>query len=85
MVAWAKQEPSRTDLAIPSNVSSEFSSYAPVFRRYGRVLYAIYAPTGNKEHTLEALTAFLDLMFEERGENPIKQYQANATRLGSNG
>jgi len=76
LVAWAKQEPSRTDLIIPENVSSGFSNYAPVFRKYGRVLYGIYAPTGNKEQTLEALTAFLDLMFEERDENPIKQYEA---------
>ncbi|HUY26230.1 MAG TPA: AAA family ATPase [Candidatus Binataceae bacterium] len=75
LVAWAKQEPSRTDLAIPGNVGSEFSNYAPAFRKYGRVLYGIYAPTGNKEQTLEALTAFLDLMFEERDENPIKQFQ----------
>lgn len=76
LVAWSKQEPSRTDLIIPENVSSQFSNYASVFRKYGRVLYAIYAPTGDREQTLEALTAFLDLMFEERGEIPIKQYQA---------
>ncbi|MFZ1888559.1 MAG: AAA family ATPase [Candidatus Binataceae bacterium] len=76
LVAWAKQEPSRTDLVIPENVSSEFSNYASVFRKYGRVLYAIYVPTGDREQTLEALTAFLDLMFEERGEIPIRQYQA---------
>lgn len=81
LVAWAKQEPPRTDLIVPPNVTSEFSNYPGVFKRYGSFLYGIYAPNGSKEQTLEALTAFLDLMFEERGENPIKQYQAERDSL----
>jgi 5-methylcytosine-specific restriction protein B len=81
LVAWAKREPSRIDVPIPANVAQEFSEYNPAFRRYGGVLYGIYAPRGNESETLEALTAFLDLMFEERGEFPLKQYQSERENL----
>ena len=31
------------------------------FKRYGRVLYAIYRPTDNRQGTLAAVTAMLDI------------------------
>ncbi len=75
MIAWAKQEPLRIDLALPDPVAEEFEGYAPVFKKYGAFLYAIYVPRGTRADTAEALTAFLDLMFVERGESPLKQYR----------
>jgi 5-methylcytosine-specific restriction enzyme B len=81
MVSWAKQEPPRIDVPVPANVAEQFADYAPAFRRYGGVLYGIYAPRGSKSETLEALTAFLDLMFEERGEVPLKQFQNERENL----
>lgn len=71
LVAWAKQDPVRTDLDVPSTVRTLFERYKQVFDRYGRVLYAIYAPTDDREATLEALTAFFDLMFLERGSDVL--------------
>ncbi len=81
LVAWAKQEPPRIDIPVPTNVAAEFVEYSPAFRRYGGVLYGIYAPRGSESETLEALTAFLDLMFEERGEFPLKQFQSERENL----
>ena len=81
LVAGAKQEPPRIDVGVPANITSEFSEYGPAFRRYGGVLYGIYAPRGTKSEATEALTAFLDLMFEERGERPLKQYQDESDAL----
>jgi 5-methylcytosine-specific restriction protein B len=74
-VAWAKQEPPRIDVLVPSEVAEQFSDYAPAFRRYGGVLYGFYASRGTKAEAQEALTAFLDLMFEERGVLPLKLFQ----------
>jgi 5-methylcytosine-specific restriction enzyme B len=76
LVAWAKQEPPRIDVSAPTNVAQQFAEYGSAFRRYGHVLYGIYAPGGSESETLEALTAFLDLMFEERGEIPLKPFQS---------
>jgi 5-methylcytosine-specific restriction protein B len=71
-VAWAKQDPTRTDISLPSDVVKDFSAYKDVFDRYGAVMYAIYQPTGSKADTGEAVAAFLDLMMEERGHYPLK-------------
>ncbi len=72
-MAWAKQEPLRTDIALPNNIALQFVPYRSVFDKYGPLLYAIYAPGEDRSATAEALTAFLDLMFEERGELPLKK------------
>lgn len=66
MLAWSKQDPTRTDIDIPSNIKNQFQNYQSVFSRYGKVLYGIFVPTDNREATEKILKAFLDLMFEER-------------------
>jgi 5-methylcytosine-specific restriction protein B len=43
LVAWAKQDPVRTEVGVPGNVASQFKAYHSVFERYGRVLYGIFA------------------------------------------
>lgn len=70
-IAWAKQDPTRTDLSIPANITMQWPEYKSIFDRYGKELYALYCPTGNVDGTDAALTAFLDLFFEERGYEPI--------------
>jgi 5-methylcytosine-specific restriction protein B len=61
-IAWAKQDPTRTDLSIPENVAKEWPAYKSVFDRYGKEMYALYCPTDDRAGTEAALTAFLDLL-----------------------
>lgn len=70
-LAWAKQDPTRTDLPVPDSIRHAWPEYKTVYERYGREMYAIFRPNGNPAATEAALTAFLDLMFEERGHRPI--------------
>ncbi len=76
-VAWAKQDPTRTDLTLPDNVAKQWPEYKSVFDRYGKEIYALYCPTDDRTGTEAALTAFLDLLFEERGYQPIAGAQAS--------
>ena len=70
-VAWAKQDPTRTDLSVPEDVQGAWADYKSVFDRYGKEMYAIYKPNEDPEATDVATTALLDLMFEERGHKPM--------------
>jgi 5-methylcytosine-specific restriction protein B len=85
MVAWAKQDPARIDLDMPGNIKKLFADYHPVFTRYGRVIYGLYAPDPDKDSdrrgTEECLKAFLDLMFLERGHQPLKGSEKDARRI----
>ncbi|HEX4170632.1 MAG TPA: AAA family ATPase [Bryobacteraceae bacterium] len=76
-VAWAKQDPTRTDLSIPENVAKNWPAYKSVFDRYGKEIYALYCPTEDRAGTEATLKAFLDLLFEERGYQPIMSCQAS--------
>jgi len=80
-VAWAKQDPVRTDLAAPDTVVRGFADYRPAFDKYGRELYAIYRPSTDLEATREAVTAFLDLMFQERGHKTVARHDSEADRI----
>jgi 5-methylcytosine-specific restriction protein B len=81
LVAWSKHDPTRLDQYVPPAVARDFGRYSKAIERYGHVLYAIYAPEASTEQTLEALTAFLDLTFEERGIRPLARYAADASRI----
>jgi 5-methylcytosine-specific restriction enzyme B len=81
MVAWAKQDPTRIDLDIPDHIQHNFSAYQSVFARYGKYLYGIFCPSENRNATREAVTAFLDLMFLERGYKPLAGFEENAERI----
>lgn len=81
MIAWAKQDPVRTEIRLPKNVEQQFPEYSSVFSRYGGELYAVYAPNDNRAGTEDALKAFLDLMFEERNEYPLKAYADDSERI----
>ena len=75
LVAWAKQDPTRTDLDIPDDVRREWSEYERAFKKYGKVVYALYKPTEDRKATEEAVAAMLDVMFEERSEFPLAAYK----------
>lgn len=83
VIAWAKQDPVRVDLDVPDIIKKQFSSYDSVFSRYGKVLYGIFIPNENRAATYEAVAAFLDLMFEERGQIPLKAFEGHAEDIRS--
>jgi 5-methylcytosine-specific restriction protein B len=81
LVAWAKHDPTRLDQRVPPDVAEEFGKYSRAMERYGHVLYAIYAPGPDRSETTQALTAFLDLMFEERGVRPLARFEADSREI----
>jgi 5-methylcytosine-specific restriction protein B len=80
-VAWAKDDPVRLDQEVPHSVQSGFAEFSPVFDRYGEEIYAFVAPEEEGETVETALKAFLDLMFEERGESPLSSAEDEAERI----
>jgi 5-methylcytosine-specific restriction protein B len=80
-VAWAKQDPTRVDLDAPDTVKRIWPAYQKVFERYGKVLYAVFAPTQDPAATRAAVTALLDVTFEERGQQPLAQFAVEAEAL----
>ena len=83
MMAWGKQDPVRVDIDIPSNVKTSFDKYDSIFKKYGKVLYAIFKPDQDKHHTEEALKAFLDLLFAERYLEPKAAHKDDYERIRS--
>lgn len=84
--AWAKRDPVRIDLDMPSATSNRLSTWRGSCERYGRVLYAAFAPaaertTESDQVVVNALTAFLDLFFDERNIEPKAQFTADAERV----
>ena len=73
--AWAKQDPTRTDIDIPVNASE----YKKVLDRYGNWLYATFRPTADRQATYRAVAALLDVMFAERGFQPLKKWEKEAS------
>jgi 5-methylcytosine-specific restriction protein B len=82
-VAWSKQDPTRIDLPVPSELQNTWSAYANVFRKYGAYLYALYRPNQDRGATLSAVTAMLDLMFEERGQPTLKEFHEDRQQVRS--
>ncbi len=82
-VAWAKQDPTRVDIDVPDSLQRSWSAYEKVFKRYGKYLYALYRPADNPAGTIAALAAMLDVMFEERGHSPLKEFQEDSSRTRS--
>ena len=80
-VAWSKQDPTRIDIPLPKTIQTSWSAYEKIFGRYGHVLYAVYKPTQDRAGTLAAVTAMLDVMFEERGQPLLKDFQEDGQRI----
>jgi len=83
LVAWAKQDPTRIDVDVPEAVQHAWATYDRVFKRYGKVMYALYRPGDDSGATESAVAAMLDLMFEERGHVPLSAYQTESHRIRS--
>jgi 5-methylcytosine-specific restriction protein B len=83
LVAWAKHDPTRVDIDVPKSFQNRLQEYEAALKKYGRVLYAVYRPTENREGTLAAVTAMLDIMFEERGILPLKKFEEDAASTKS--
>lgn len=81
LIAWSKNDPVRTDMDVPSNIKKLFADYGSVFKRYGKVLYGIFAPTDDFTATHDAVKAFLDLMFAERGHFPLSRFTEEAENI----
>jgi 5-methylcytosine-specific restriction protein B len=81
LCAWAKRDPVRTDVNVPENIAREFHQYGAIFERYGRVLYGIFMPMEDADATSDATKAFLDLMFSERRQFPLKAAEDDAERI----
>ena len=77
-IAWAKQDPTRVDLDLPDAIKRLWSPYQRIFERYGKVIYAAFTPVADSEATAAAVTALLDVMFEERGQRPLAQFTEQA-------
>ncbi len=80
-VAWAKQDPTRTDIVIPTEIKTEWSEHKAALDRYGKEVYALFRPTADRVATEQAVTAFLDLLFEERGHRPLAKWLAGAEEI----
>jgi MoxR-like ATPase len=77
-VAWAKQDPTRTDISLPDEIKKEWSSHKAALDRYGKEVYALFRPTTDKAATEAAVSALLDLLFEERGYEPLARWGIDA-------
>jgi 5-methylcytosine-specific restriction protein B len=80
-VAWAKEDPVRIDIDLPGDVRSQFVQYDAAFKKYGRVLYGIFAPTDDRALTQDGLNAFLDLTFKERNVEVLGGFKEDADEL----
>jgi len=83
MVAWAKQDPCRTEQDMPQTIKAEWPQYQTAFQKYGGEVYAAYCPTDNVKGTEMALKAFMDLMFEERGIYAKAAFKDEANQIRS--
>jgi 5-methylcytosine-specific restriction protein B len=83
LAAWAKHDPTRIDVPIPKEITKTWPGYENIFERYGHVIYAVYRPNDDSKATEAALTAFLDLFFEERGYEPLANYKRSADTVRS--
>lgn len=84
--AWAKQDPVRIDLKLPKALSQPLAAWKPACDRYGAVLYAVIAPPtertlGGDALVADALTAYLDVFFDERQIGVMAGARDNAERV----
>lgn len=81
LVSWSKQDPTRTDISVPEIIKNAWPAFKSVFDRYGREIYALYCPTNDRSGTHAAVAAFLDLLFEERGYQPLAGFETDAQAI----
>jgi 5-methylcytosine-specific restriction protein B len=80
-VAWAKQDPTMIDTDVPDEVQDDWLIHKTAFKKYGKVMYALYRPTEDRDGTLAAITAMLDVMFHERGHDPKTDVKKGSVKI----
>jgi 5-methylcytosine-specific restriction protein B len=80
-LAWAKQDPTMIDTDVPDEVQKDWSAYKKAFKKYGNVMYALYKPTEDRDGTQDAVTAMLDVMFQERGHDPMAEVKEGSEKI----
>jgi hypothetical protein len=84
--AWAKQDPTRVDLSLPSSVLERLEKWKLSCERYGKYLYAVFIPPAERSAEsdsllLKALTAYVDLFFDERQINRKSAAKSSANEV----
>jgi 5-methylcytosine-specific restriction protein B len=85
--AWAKQDPTRTDLKLPDVIRKGLSVWQGALDEYGQLLYVILEPPRSQERAdsraalRDCLAALCDLFFDERGIEPKAAHARDAHRL----
>jgi 5-methylcytosine-specific restriction protein B len=79
-IAWAKRDPVRNDIEIPSTVTKGFPDYKDIFDKYGKLIYA-FCIAKDEDFTENALKAFLDLNFSERGFDTLSPKQKDSQKV----
>lgn len=85
-LAWAKQDPVRIDHRLPQAVAESLSPWRPACGRYGHVLYAAFKPPTTRDAAKtslvrDALGAYVDLFFAERGFEPMAAARDDVERI----
>lgn len=85
-IAWAKRDPVRIDLQLPTVIASELEPWNGACHKYGNVLYALFVPPAARSAASDAmvsdaLSAFIDLFFDERRIAPKAGAEEDAGRI----
>jgi 5-methylcytosine-specific restriction protein B len=80
-IAWAKEDPTKTDVPVPEALRQKWPGFKSAFERYGKEMYALFRPGDDPQVTKQAVASFLDLVFQERGYLPNKNYLADRDRI----
>ncbi len=81
--AWAKRDPVRIDVELPRALATRLAPWSNAIEKYGKVIYATFEVPGartaaNDGLTLRAVTAMVDLFFDERRIEPKNDHRADA-------
>lgn len=84
--AWAKHDPVRIDLDMPKAVAHQLEPWSGALKKYGKVIYAVFAPPKSRSKSGDAMTrsavmALVDLFFDERQILPKADHRTEAEEL----
>jgi 5-methylcytosine-specific restriction protein B len=80
-VAWAKQDPTRTDEELPGDLLNDWPEHWDALKRYGKEVYLLFRPTADRAATHAAVASCIDLLFAERGHQPLAKYKDQAKAM----